>query len=217
MNNNESANFFDDFDGATWEEELDIVLPKSEANIIVSQQIIQHQIALHKTVDRGTNWGDVRILLPQTRLAKSDSRIAKNTFIGPKVPRFYFYPFSAYYAKKILATFIGLLGLVFKLVIFLILTLLGDKKARKKMWPKSRVLRKRSPRRNRNTKKAPRKKPNEALVVSQALPTKSWKPINSSFVPSSNLYCYWCAKKLGLKSWESNGRYYCEGCYILKK
>jgi hypothetical protein len=32
------------------------------------------------------------------------------------------------------------------------------------------------------------------------------------FIPSTNLYCYWCTKKLGIKAWESNGKYYCDEC-----
>jgi len=33
------------------------------------------------------------------------------------------------------------------------------------------------------------------------------------FTPSSDLYCYWCTKKLGLQSWERAGKYYCQDCY----
>ena len=33
------------------------------------------------------------------------------------------------------------------------------------------------------------------------------------FVPTTNLYCYWCTAKLGIKAWERGGRYYCEKCY----
>ena len=32
------------------------------------------------------------------------------------------------------------------------------------------------------------------------------------FIPSTNLYCYWCTRKLGLKAWEKQGHYYCEEC-----
>lgn len=32
------------------------------------------------------------------------------------------------------------------------------------------------------------------------------------FIPSTNLYCYWCTKKLGIKAWEKNGKYYCDEC-----
>ena len=32
------------------------------------------------------------------------------------------------------------------------------------------------------------------------------------FTPSTNLYCYWCTKKLGIKAWERDGRYYCNDC-----
>jgi hypothetical protein len=33
-----------------------------------------------------------------------------------------------------------------------------------------------------------------------------------SFNPTTNLYCYWCTKKLGVKAWEQDGRYYCDNC-----
>lgn len=32
------------------------------------------------------------------------------------------------------------------------------------------------------------------------------------FIPSTNLYCYWCTQKLGAKSFELHGRYYCQSC-----
>jgi hypothetical protein len=32
------------------------------------------------------------------------------------------------------------------------------------------------------------------------------------FIPSTNLYCYWCTKKLGIQAWEKNGKYYCDEC-----
>jgi hypothetical protein len=32
------------------------------------------------------------------------------------------------------------------------------------------------------------------------------------FIPSTNLYCYWCTKKLGIKAWERSGKYYCDEC-----
>ena len=34
-----------------------------------------------------------------------------------------------------------------------------------------------------------------------------------SFTPSSNLYCYWCTRKLGLQSYQFKGHYYCQSCY----
>ena len=34
-----------------------------------------------------------------------------------------------------------------------------------------------------------------------------------TFTPSTDLYCYWCTKKLGLQSWERSGKYYCHSCY----
>jgi hypothetical protein len=32
------------------------------------------------------------------------------------------------------------------------------------------------------------------------------------FIPSTNLYCYWCTCKLGIQAWEKNGHYYCDKC-----
>jgi len=32
------------------------------------------------------------------------------------------------------------------------------------------------------------------------------------FIPSTNLYCYWCTKKLGIKAWEKKSKYYCNEC-----
>ncbi|MBT8633411.1 hypothetical protein AOC08_05995 [Polynucleobacter paneuropaeus] len=32
------------------------------------------------------------------------------------------------------------------------------------------------------------------------------------FIPSTNLYCYWCTKKLGINPWEKNSKYYCDEC-----
>lgn len=33
------------------------------------------------------------------------------------------------------------------------------------------------------------------------------------FSPSSNLYCYWCTRKLGLQGYQFKGHYYCQSCY----
>lgn len=33
------------------------------------------------------------------------------------------------------------------------------------------------------------------------------------FVPSSNLYCYCCTRKLGLQTFEGKGKYFCKDCY----
>lgn len=34
-----------------------------------------------------------------------------------------------------------------------------------------------------------------------------------SITNQSTLYCYFCTKKLGLKSWRNSGRYYCDICH----
>lgn len=33
------------------------------------------------------------------------------------------------------------------------------------------------------------------------------------FTPSTDLYCYWCTRKLGFKAWKKLGHYYCDECY----
>ena len=37
-----------------------------------------------------------------------------------------------------------------------------------------------------------------------------------AFVPSTNLYCYWCTKKLGINPIEKGGKYYCDACSTKK-
>ena len=38
------------------------------------------------------------------------------------------------------------------------------------------------------------------------VPERSW-------VPSTNLYCYWCTRKLGIQAWEKDGKYVCQECH----
>lgn len=38
------------------------------------------------------------------------------------------------------------------------------------------------------------------------LPERSW-------VPSTNLYCYWCTRKLGIQAWKKDGKYVCQECH----
>ena len=34
-----------------------------------------------------------------------------------------------------------------------------------------------------------------------------------TWVPSTNLYCYWCTRKLGVQAWEKDGKYVCQECH----
>lgn len=34
-----------------------------------------------------------------------------------------------------------------------------------------------------------------------------------SWAPSTNLYCYWCTRKLGIQAWEKDGKYFCQECH----
>ena len=36
--------------------------------------------------------------------------------------------------------------------------------------------------------------------------------LERKFIPSTNLYCYWCTKKLGIDAWEKDGKFYCSSC-----
>ena len=58
-----------------------------------------------------------------------------------------------------------------------------------------------------------RKQPREAIpdVLNETTFTPSMDTLRS-FTPSSNLYCYWCTRKLGLQSYQFKGHYYCQSC-----
>lgn len=48
----------------------------------------------------------------------------------------------------------------------------------------------------------------ESRKVSDDLPDLSKR----AFIPSTNLYCYWCTKKLGKQAFQRAGKYYCKEC-----
>jgi hypothetical protein len=53
-------------------------------------------------------------------------------------------------------------------------------------------------------------------VESDVQPNSAFTPSSDtlrSFTPSTNLYCYWCTRKLGLQSFKFKGRYYCQSCH----
>ena len=66
----------------------------------------------------------------------------------------------------------------------------------------------------RTIKASMRKRPEEAVldVQNEMTFTPSIDTLRS-FSPSTNLYCYWCTRKLGLQSFKFKGRYYCQSCY----
>ena len=57
--------------------------------------------------------------------------------------------------------------------------------------------------------KARRKQQEIKQVWSEVVPM----PNDEKFTSSSDLYCYWCSRKLGVKGWERAGKYYCDDCY----
>lgn len=55
-------------------------------------------------------------------------------------------------------------------------------------------------------------KPTEIDLMQKGAEARVSKLEQRKFIPSSNLYCYWCTKKLGIKAWEKKGKYYCDEC-----
>ena len=37
--------------------------------------------------------------------------------------------------------------------------------------------------------------------------------VSRKFIPSTNLYCYCCTKKLGIKAWAKDNKFYCDECH----
>ena len=60
-----------------------------------------------------------------------------------------------------------------------------------------------------------RPKPTPVALSSMLVDSTIIEPLNIAerkFAPTTNLYCYWCTKKLGIKAWEKNCKYYCDEC-----
>ncbi|MBU3630528.1 hypothetical protein [Polynucleobacter sp. AP-Melu-500A-A1] len=52
----------------------------------------------------------------------------------------------------------------------------------------------------------------DAHLYQEVIDAKTSALANRTFIPSTNLYCYWCTKKLGMKAWEKDGKYFCNNC-----
>jgi hypothetical protein len=62
-------------------------------------------------------------------------------------------------------------------------------------------------------KQKPQAKPIEVHLPYQEMEEITPPLAERKFIPSTtNLYCYRCTKKLGVKAWEKNGKYYCAEC-----
>lgn len=60
-----------------------------------------------------------------------------------------------------------------------------------------------------------RPKPISVVLSGVSLEENIAEPPNLAerkFIPSTNLYCYWCTKKLGIQAYEYSGKYYCDAC-----
>ena len=57
------------------------------------------------------------------------------------------------------------------------------------------------------------RKPTEVDLLHLEIEEEMPKLAERKFLPFTNLYCYWCTKKLGIKAWEKDVKYYCQSCY----
>jgi hypothetical protein len=214
--------------GIVWESEDGLTLPKHEERIYRDQKVIQLRISEHVLVDRDEDWSDIHFKYPQKveepKILKNKDRAAnKDSQVGKVNPgslklggdRALIQVNGNSYLRFLDLT-IRSVGAIFEFLFVFFLHILGIKKTRKTRRKKRVVANKSSKRRVKVTAKkySANKKNTESSEHREA--TLNWKKVNDDFVPSSNLYCYWCTKKLGLKSWELDGHYYCDSCHSSK-
>lgn len=222
----------EDLSGITWEPEHDSAPPLHEESILIAQKTIQSTITKHSLVDRDLDWSDIQFKLPllvtdaksskvstvKTRKAIKNSEVVgsqveqdKNKQPPQSVGKYFLWG---------LDLAVRSVGAIIKFIFTSILYILGIKKIRKTRRTKRKVKANPVKRRARTAPKNNRSLKNKVVFSkTRAEPrasTLNWKKVDAPFVPSSNLYCYWCTKKLGLKSWELDGHYYCDSCHSSK-
>lgn len=218
--------------GITWEPEHDSIPPLHEESILISQKTIQSTITKHSLIDRDLNWSDVPFKLPllvtdaksskvstlkirkaikNSDVAESQVEHGKNQQLTQSVGKYFLWG---------LDLAIRSVGAIIKFIFTSILYILGIKKIPKTRRAKRKVKANPAKRRARAAPKNNRSLRSVTISsktrVESRASTLNWKKIDTPFVPSSNLYCYWCTKKLGLKSWELEGHYYCNSCHSSK-
>lgn len=218
--------------GITWEPEDDSTPPLHEVTILIAQKKIQSKITKHSVVDRDLDWSDIPIKLPLLMTDAESSKVStikihkaiKNSeVVGGQVEQDKNKQLPQSVGKYFLWGLdlaVRSVGAIIKFIFTSILYILGIKKIRKTRRTKRKIKAnpakrraRAAPKNNRSLKsKTVSSKPRAELRAS----TLNWKEVDAPFVPSSNLYCYWCTKKLGLKSWELDGHYNCDSCHSSK-
>jgi hypothetical protein len=214
--------------GIVWESEDGSTLPKHEEIIYRDQKVIQLKISEHLLVDRDEDWSDIYFKSPQkvgeSKILKNKYRASNKSAQSRKVSPSSLKSDGDKALIKVngngylrfLDLTIRAVGAIFEFLFRIILYILGVNKTRKTRRKKRVVANKSLKRRTKLTAKKYSANKKKTESYEHRAPALNWKKVNAEFVPSSNLYCYWCTKKLGLKSWELDGRYYCDSCHSSK-
>ncbi|MEA9599872.1 hypothetical protein VC178_08225 [Polynucleobacter sp. AP-Sanab-80-C2] len=214
--------------GLVWESAEGSTLPKHEESVYSDQKVIQLRISEHILVDRDEDWSDIHIQSSQkveeSKILKSKDGAANKGSQDSKVnPAGHKLGGDKALIKVNINSYLQYLdltirsvGAFFEFLFIIFLHILGIQKTRQTRR-KKRVVANKSPKRRAKVaakKYSANKKKTESSK--QRVKALNWKKVDAEFVPSSNLYCYWCTKKLGLKSWEFEGHYYCDSCHSSK-
>lgn len=211
-----------------WVPEDGSTLPKHEESIYRDQKVIQLRISKHVVVDRDEDWSDIYFKSPQKveepKILKNKDRPTNKDFQGGKVNPSGFKLDGARALIQVngnnylrfLDFIIRSVGVIFEFLFIIFLHILGIKKARKTRRKKRVIAGTSSKRRTKLAVKKYSANKEKTASSEHRATALNWKKVNTEFVPSSNLYCYWCTKKLGLKPWELGGHFYCDSCHSSK-
>ena len=217
-----------DLGGVVWESEDGSTVPAHEESVYREQKAIQFRISEHQVIDKDKDWSDISFKptqkVDESKISKGRNRFANKRTQGPRPNASNFKSENDLKLKRLnqkhylqfLDLTICAVGAVFEFLFIILLHIFGIKKFRKTRRRKTTISKKSSKRRARPLSKKYSANRKSTVSSKSRLPVLNWKEVEAKFVPSSNLYCYWCTKKLGLKSWELDGHYYCDYCHSSK-
>lgn len=205
-----------------WEPDNDSALPLHEESIRLAQNAIQSRITSTSCIDQDEDWSDVRLSFDLTgadsRLLKfsAKGRSHKSEFSRPReyeagLSRKKLKQFDDHHIFRFFDLLIRLVGAIAEFIIRFTIKIFGVKNFRKRSR-KRRVIAKNYKRHAGSTQRKIRQSKKAKTLIKPINLASNWKKVDEPFVPSSNLYCYWCTKKLGLKLWELDGHYFCDSC-----
>lgn len=212
----------------SWEPEEDVGLPPHLESIRAHQMVLQRTISGHLLVDRDKDWSDIELkdlrrVLNNKQQINEDGQVNRkkeslSELLKEKIS-INQKSISALLLKRIFKFIdygIRLLTVVIKFLSIFLLHFLDIKKIRRTRRRKKESFTKNKKQIQKSTTKKSLARKNISMSKSTPNINLKWKEANTPFIPSSNLYCYWCTKKLGLKSWELGGHFYCEACRLSK-